>query len=80
MMKRTADRLLGDNYHWSVLGAGAQPDARCRAWLPPWAATCASAWRTRSGSARASSPRSNAQQVTQVRKILEGPGPGDRQP
>ena len=22
MMKRTADRLLGDNYHWSVLGAG----------------------------------------------------------
>jgi uncharacterized protein (DUF849 family) len=22
-MKRTADRLLGDNYHWSVLGAGA---------------------------------------------------------
>src|SRR6201989_277826 len=23
MMKRTADRLLGDNYHWSVLGAGA---------------------------------------------------------
>ena len=29
MMKRTADRLLGDNYHWSVLGAGAEPDA-CR--------------------------------------------------
>ena len=23
MMKRTADRLIGDNYHWSVLGAGA---------------------------------------------------------
>src|SRR4029453_13088488 len=23
MMKRTADPLLGDNYHWSVLGAGA---------------------------------------------------------
>jgi uncharacterized protein (DUF849 family) len=21
-MKRTADRLFGDNYHWSVLGAG----------------------------------------------------------
>ena len=27
MMKRTADRLLGDNYRWSVLGAGAQSDA-----------------------------------------------------
>ena len=27
-MRRTADRLLGrENYHWSVLGAGAQPDA-----------------------------------------------------
>ena len=26
-MKRTADRLFGDDYHWSVLGAGAQPDA-----------------------------------------------------
>ena len=27
MMKRTADRLLGDNYHWSVLGRRRQPDA-----------------------------------------------------
>ena len=25
-MKRTADRLFGDDYQWSVLGAGAQPD------------------------------------------------------
>jgi uncharacterized protein (DUF849 family) len=25
MMKRTADRLLGDSYHWSVLGAGSDP-------------------------------------------------------
>jgi uncharacterized protein (DUF849 family) len=24
-MKRTADRLFGDNYQWSVLGAGSQP-------------------------------------------------------
>ena len=56
MMKRTADRLFGDNYHWSVLGAGRQPDAGRRAWRRRWAATCASAWRTRCGSAPASSP------------------------
>ena len=41
-MKRTADRLFGDEYHWSVLGAGAQPDADRRAWPRRWAATCAS--------------------------------------
>jgi len=29
-MKRTADRLFGDQYHWSVLGAGRQPNANCR--------------------------------------------------
>ena len=73
MMKRTADRLLGDNYHWSVLGAGAN-QMRVAARRRRWAAMCASAWRTCSGSAPASSPNSNAQQVTQVRKILEGLG------
>ena len=41
-----------------LVGAGrrAQPDADRRAWPPPWAATCASGWRTRCGSGRASSP------------------------
>ena len=33
-MRRTADRLLGDSYQWSILGAGRAPDAaghhRCR--------------------------------------------------
>ena len=38
-------------------GRGPQPDADRGAVGWPWAATCASAWRTRSGSARASSPR-----------------------
>ena len=73
-MKRTADRLFGDNYHWSVLGAGAQPDARSPLWRRRWAATCASAWRIRSGSAPASSPSRTPQQVTKVRQILEGLG------
>ena len=29
-MKRTADRLFGDQYRWSVLGAGSRADAHCR--------------------------------------------------
>lgn len=49
-MKRTADRLFGDNYRWSVLGAG-------RAQMPVAAIAA-----------------SNADQVTQVRKIIEGLG------
>ena len=56
MMKRTADRLLGDNYHWSVLGAGANQMRVAAPWRRRWAAMCASAWRIRCGSAPASSP------------------------
>ena len=73
-MKRTADRLFGDNYHWSVLGAGAQPDAdrgdggrdgRQRARRPGGFAL------GRAGQARRIA---TPQQVTQARKILEGLG------
>jgi len=72
-MKRTADRLFGDEYHWSVLGAGrnqmgiaAQAAAmggnvrvgmEDSLWLGPGRLT-----------------ESNAQQVTKVRQILEGLG------
>ena len=54
-MKRTADRLFGNDLHWSVLGGGrSQMEvARCP---PRWAATCASASRTRCGTGRAVSP------------------------
>ena len=74
MMKRTADRLLGDNYHWSVLGAGANQmrvaaqaagDGRQRARRHGGLAV---------DRAPASWPSSNAQQVTKVRQILEGLG------
>src|SRR5471030_2795353 len=73
MMKRTADRPLGDNYHWSVLGAGG---AQMR--IAAMAATMGgnvrvgledSLW---IGAGKLA--ESNAQQVTQVRKILEGLG------
>ena len=55
-MKRTADRLFGNDYHWSVLGAGRNQMPIARDGAPRWAATCASVWRTGCGSARASSP------------------------
>ena len=73
-MKRTADRLFGDEYHWSVLGAGrnqmpiaaqSRGDGRQRARRPGGLAC---------GSARASSPRRNAEQVTKARQIIEGLG------
>jgi len=53
-MKRTADRLFGDQYRWSVLGAGAT-SCRSRPCRRRWAATCASVSRTACGSDPASS-------------------------
>jgi uncharacterized protein (DUF849 family) len=72
-MKRTADRLFGDHYLWSVLGAGKSQF--------PIAATAAaiggnvrvgledSLW---SGPGRLSV--SNAEQVKNIRQIIEGLG------
>src|SRR6516225_8215332 len=73
MMKRTADRLLGDNYHWSVLGAGAS-QMRVAAMAASMGGNVRvgledSLWL---GSGKLA--ESNAQQVKQVRKILEGLG------
>lgn len=72
-MKRTADRLFGDQYHWSVIGAGA---AQLR--LATQAATMGgnvrvgledSIW-LRPGKLA----ESNADQVRAVRKLIEGLG------
>ncbi len=52
-MKRTADRLFGADYRWSVLGPGAT-SCRSRPWQQRWAAMCASGWRTACGSGRGS--------------------------
>lgn len=72
-MKRTADRLFGDSYNWSVLGAGASQmkiaamgaamGAHVRVGLED------SLWLGRGQLAE-----SNAAQVRQVRKIIEGLG------
>lgn len=72
-MKRTADRLFGNNYRWSALGAG-----RSQMTAAAMAASMGghvrvgledSLW---AGKGRLAS--SNAEQVIQVRRILEGLG------
>jgi uncharacterized protein (DUF849 family) len=72
-MKRTADRLFGNQYRWSVLGAG-------RSQLPIAAQSAAMGGNVRVGledSLWAGPGRlaeSNAQQVRAVRQIIEGLG------
>jgi uncharacterized protein (DUF849 family) len=72
-MKRTADRLFGDNYRWSVLGAG-------RAQMPVAAIAASIGGNVRVGLedslwiGAGKLATSNADQVTQVRKIIEGLG------
>jgi uncharacterized protein (DUF849 family) len=72
-MKRTADRLFGDSYRWSVLGAG-------RNQMPIAAQAAAMGGNVRVGledSLWIGPGRlagSNAEQVSQVRRIIEGLG------
>ncbi|ARS28865.1 hypothetical protein KC8_16430 [Sphingomonas sp. KC8] len=72
-MKRTADRLFGDNYRWSVLGAG-------RSQMPIAAMAAAMGGNVRVGlednlwGGPGKLAQSNAEQVRTVRKILEGLG------
>jgi uncharacterized protein (DUF849 family) len=70
-MKRTADRLFGTDYRWSVLGAG-------RSQMPIAAMGAAMGGNVRVGLEDSlwigpgRLAESNAQQVTQARKIIEG--------
>ena len=72
-MKRTADRLFGDDYRWSVLGAG-------RSQMPIAAMAASMGGNVRVGLedslwiGRGKLAQSNAEQVRQVRRILEGLG------
>ena len=72
-MKRTADRLFGDNYRWSVLGAG-------RSQMPLAAIAAAQGGNLRVGledslwAGKGKLAESNAQQVRQARAIVEGLG------
>jgi uncharacterized protein (DUF849 family) len=70
-MKRTADRLFGDQYVWSILGAG-------RSQMPLASIAAAQGGHVRVGlednlwDGPGKLASSNAQQVTRVRQILEG--------
>ena len=70
-MRRTADRLLGSNYHWSVLGAG-----RNQMPLASIGASMGSNVRVgledSSWIAPGSFAKSNADQVRKIRQVLEG--------
>jgi uncharacterized protein (DUF849 family) len=72
-LKRTADRLFGDDYHWSVLGAG-------RNQMPLAAMAASMGAHVRVGLedslwlGRGQLAQSNAQQVARARTILEGLG------
>lgn len=72
-MKRTADRLFGSNYKWSVLGAG-------RSQLPIATIAAALGGNVRVGLedslwiGRGKLAETNAQQVTAIRKVIEGLG------
>ena len=72
-MKRTADRLFGDQYRWSVLGAG-------RNQMPIAAMAAAMGGNVRVGLedslwiGKGQLAQTNAEQVTKVRQIIEGLG------
>jgi uncharacterized protein (DUF849 family) len=72
-MKRTADRLFGNDYHWSVLGAG-------RNQMPIAAQAAAMGGNVRVGMEDSlwigpgRLTESNAQQVAKARQIIEGLG------
>jgi len=72
-MKRTADRLFGDDYRWSVLGAG-------RNQMPLVAMGAAMGGNVRVGledslwGGRGRLAESNAEQVRQARAVIEGLG------
>lgn len=72
-MKRTADRLFGKDYRWSALGAG-------RNQMPVAAMSAAMGGNVRVGledslwAGKGRLAASNAEQVSQVRRIIEGLG------
>jgi uncharacterized protein (DUF849 family) len=72
-MKRTADRLLGDNYHWSVLGAGAN-QMRVAAMAAAMGGNVRVGMEDSLWIGAGKLAESNAQQVATARKIVEGLG------
>ena len=72
-MKRTADRLFGDDYRWSVLGAGAS-QFRIATQAVAMGANVRVGLEDSIWIARGKLAETNAQQVTKARGIIEGLG------
>ena len=72
-MKRTADRLFGDNYRWSVLGAG-QAQMKVAAMAASMGGHVRVGLEDSLWLGRGRLAESNAAQVSKVRQILEGLG------
>ena len=72
-MKRTADRLFGDNYRWSVLGAG-QTQMKVAAQAAAMGGHVRVGLEDSLWLGKGELATSNAAQVTRVRRILEGLG------
>ena len=72
-MKRTADRLFGTNYRWSVLGAGAS-QFRIATQAVAMGANIRVGLEDSIWIARGELAKTNAQQVTRARAIIEGAG------
>ena len=73
MMKRTADRLFGDQYRWSVLGAGAS-QMRIAGMAASMGANVRVGLEDSLWNGPGTLAKSNAEQVTRARQILEGMG------
>src|SRR3712207_5810377 len=73
MMKRTADRLFGDQYRWSVLGAGSS-QMRIAAMAAAMGGNVRVGIEDSLWADPSSLAESNAVQVKLVRQILEGLG------
>jgi uncharacterized protein (DUF849 family) len=72
-MKRTADRLFGDNYRWSVLGAGAS-QLRIAAQAASMGSNIRVGLEDSLWAGRGKLAKSNAEQVMLACKIIEGLG------
>ncbi|MES1979779.1 MAG: 3-keto-5-aminohexanoate cleavage protein, partial [Pseudomonadota bacterium] len=72
-MKRTADRLFGDSYRWSVLGAGAS-QMKIAAMAASMGGNVRVGLEDNLWIAKGKLAVSNKEQVLKVREILEGLG------
>lgn len=72
-MKRTADRLFGDSYRWSVLGAG-RHQMKIAAMAASMGGNVRVGLEDSLWIGAGTLARSNAEQVTRVRQIIEGLG------